>query len=460
MKILQHLWKYHQRGVIFADLRYLNTYSTEKFPSSEEKLSHAYLPKSYLNTGSVYVHWPYCRQRCSYCNFVKFIPHPNSHWTIQDNILEDAMKVLAAIEEVCHLEENAEITLEGNPTSLETKKLKDFRAVKGINRVSIGVQALDESSLRLLNRDHSIKEAMQCIHVAKQLFPGRMSIDLIFGRPAQTTQSWAQELEKVLSFCDDHISLYQLTVERGTKLFCQVKSGEVIMPSTDQMADLYEVAVSLLDSSGFTRYEVSNFARGYLAECVHNKSYWQGLQYIGVGPGAHSRVVPKTISENNSVDNLCISKFSRKETHFNNSRNNELHSLQNNNCLSKNDYNNYTVREARVNAADPANWLREVTLNGSGVRKITPQTMFDVICEYVASGLRTNTGITAETWNILLPHITLWEAFHESTVWLQENKLLQVSSERVKATRQGLNVLDSILPYLLNILEEKFTKFD
>ncbi|XP_045619968.2 radical S-adenosyl methionine domain-containing protein 1, mitochondrial isoform X1 [Procambarus clarkii] len=477
MKLLHNAWKWHYIKGASSSTRHISLLNSDDLTKLDHGPLHATLPDSYLNTGSVYVHWPYCRQRCSYCNFVKFIPHPNSHWTVENNTLENFIvkelqhnlrhshissvhsvffgggtpslarpqmveKVLKTIQEMCSLEENVEITLEGNPTSLETNKLKDFKAV-GVNRVSIGVQALDAASLRLLNRDHSVQEALHCISIAKQLFPGRLSVDLIFGRPNQTTESWERELENMLTVCDNHISLYQLTLERGTKLFHQVQSGEIIVPDADQMADLYEIAVSLLNKAGFRRYEISNFAHGCSAESVHNKSYWQGLQYIGIGPGAHSRIIPKYIKENN-----CL----MHETKLHNSRIYEASK----NGLPEQCSNNCIIREARVNAADPVNWLREVKLKGAGVRKITSQTSLDVVSEYVASGLRTSEGITQERWNVFMPQITLLEIFNEKTKWLQEGKLLHVTNEGVKASSHGLNVLDSILPYLLNILEEKF----
>ncbi|XP_071535057.1 radical S-adenosyl methionine domain-containing protein 1, mitochondrial-like isoform X2 [Panulirus ornatus] len=493
MKLLHSIRKWHHSRLKYHSIRCLNTSRHEEISDSEQRPLYTSLQESYLNTGSVYVHWPYCKQRCSYCNFVKFIPRPNSFWTIQDSILEDALvkelqhilqnsyistvqsvffgggtpslarpqmveKILRAIQENCHLNENAEITLEVNPTSIETRKLQDFKALGGINRVSIGVQTLDETSLRLFNRDHSVKEAMHCIGVARQLFPGRVSMDIIFGRPSQTTESWVQELKEVLSFSDNHISLYQLTVERGTKLFQQIKSGEVIVPCADLVADLYETAVSLLEDSGFKRYEVSNFARGCFAESLHNKAYWRGCQYIGIGPGAHSRIVPRIISEENSaVHNLCTVSNFKYDVNFKSSDGCGGSTVKHESNLKDSLFNSSMIREARVNAADPASWLKEVKLKGTGIRKSTTQTPFDVSSEYVASGLRTSEGITALRWNTFIPHISLWEVFHDRTLWLQECNLLQMSSEGMKATSHGLNVLDSILPFLLNISAERLT---
>ncbi|XP_063597352.1 radical S-adenosyl methionine domain-containing protein 1, mitochondrial-like [Penaeus indicus] len=227
--------------------------------SIHQRFCHNSLAESYISEGSVYVHWPYCRQRCTYCNFVKFIPHQKSQWTLQNEVLEDAMvkelqnalrssyistiksvffgggtpslarphlieKIMNAVQGTCSVTKNAEITLEVNPTPQESVKLKDFTSA-GINRVSLGIQALDDSSLKFFNRDHSVEEALKSIEYAKKLFPGRVSLDLIFGRPRQTLKRWMDELHKVLNVCDNHLSLYQLTVERGTKLHRQVAAG-------------------------------------------------------------------------------------------------------------------------------------------------------------------------------------------------------------------------------------------
>lgn len=230
------------------------------------------------------------------------------------------------------------------------------------------------------------------------------------------------------------------------------------MPCADQVADFYEAALSLLEDSGFKRYEVSNFARGCSAESLHNKSYWQGLQYIGIGPGAHSRIVPKSFSDKQSlVHNSHTVKYSENYATLKSFEGYGVNKFKPESSLNDFHLNSCMIREARVNAADPANWLGEVRLKGTGVRKTTAQTRFDVLSEYVASGLRTSEGITAVRWNVFLPHVTLWEVFHERTMWLQECNLLQMSCEGLKATSYGLNVLDSILPYLLNILAERLT---
>lgn len=441
--------------------------------SIHQRFCHNSLTESYISEGSVYVHWPYCRQRCSYCNFVKFIPHEKSQWTLQNEVLEDAMvkelqnalrnsyistvksvffgggtpslarphlieKIMNTVHGICSITKNAEITLEMNPTPQESLKLKDF-ASAGINRVSLGIQALDDSSLKFFNRDHSVEEALKFIEYAKKLFPGRVSLDLIFGRPRQTHKRWIDELHKVLNVCDDHLSLYQLTVERGTKLNRLVTAGEVVLPEDDVMAMLYEAAVSLLHNFGFKRYEVSNFSRGFEAECLHNKLYWKNSQYIGVGPGAHSRVVLKNyalLNPERGPGKPIDLRIEEKNAHKN--------------LLTRN-----FCRAAIVNAADPLSWLREVELHGTGARNIKFQTRLDILHEYIASGLRTSGGITADIWQSFCPWRPLADIFQEDTLWLQEKNLLEISDTFMRATDLGLNVLDYILPYLINVVEKE-----
>lgn len=234
-------------------------------------------------------------------------------------------------------------------------------------------------------------------------------------------------------------------------------SGELTTPDVNQMANLYEAAVSLLEASGFRRYEVSNFAQGASAESSHNKSYWQGAQYIGIGPGAHSRVVPKSTTQNYaSLYSSSPTQYLHDASDIMISRAKQMNNITSESSSQVYASNNSVFREARVNAADPVSWLTEIRHKGTGVRKVTPQTRFDVLCEYVSTGLRTSEGVTSTRWRTLLPELSPWDIFKESTAWLQETNMLEITQNKLKVTNQGLNVLDSILPFLLHILGEKF----
>ena len=160
--------------------------------------------------------------------------------------------------------------------------------------MSLGIQALDSNDLVTLGRNHTVDQSLACIRAARELFPNRVSLDFIFGRPGQTLESWESELEQILHICDDHISLYQLTLEPGTLLYKLHNEGVLTVPDSDLVAEMYETAVKSLSRAGLYRYEVSNFARTPEAESQHNKGYWEGRQYIGVGPGAHGRFCPIT----------------------------------------------------------------------------------------------------------------------------------------------------------------------
>ncbi len=265
---------------------------------------------------ALYVHWPFCLSKCPYCDF-------NSH--VADSIDPEAWRVayLSEIErlaadlpgrslgslffgggtpslmppDLVHAVieaaraawpgEEPEITLEANPTSVEAMRLRGFREA-GVNRLSIGIQSLDDDALRWLGRAHSAEEARLALDLAIALFP-RVSADLIYARPGQDAMAWRQELDAMLAFGLGHLSLYQLTIERGTPFFAAARKGTLILPDEETAARLYEETSERLARQGFTAYEISNHAREGMA-CRHNLAYWRGEDYAGIGPGAHGRL--------------------------------------------------------------------------------------------------------------------------------------------------------------------------
>ncbi|CAN0472699.1 unnamed protein product [Laminaria digitata] len=180
-----------------------------------------------------------------------------------------------------------EVTLEANPSSIEAQKFADFRAA-GVNRVSVGVQSFDDTALRFLGRAHSANEAADAISIAEQSFD-RVSFDLIYALPGQTASAWASELTAALARGNGHLSLYQLTIEKGTPFYADHLRGAFTLPEEDLAADLYELTGEMTAKAGYTAYEVSNYARNG-QESRHNLVYWRGGDYIGVGPGAHGRL--------------------------------------------------------------------------------------------------------------------------------------------------------------------------
>ncbi|MBN9507510.1 MAG: coproporphyrinogen III oxidase [Alphaproteobacteria bacterium] len=266
---------------------------------------------------ALYIHWPFCRAKCPYCDF-------NSHVreridqrrfaaALRAELAWEAARLgrrplgsiffgggtpsLMAAETVAALIADAtaafpplpdlEVTLEANPTSVEAEKFAAFRAA-GVNRLSLGVQSLDDAVLRALGREHSARQAVAALEIARATFP-RHSFDLIYARPDQTVAAWEAELDAALSLAADHLSLYQLTIEPGTGFAARHARGEIVLPDPDTAAALYDATADAAAKFGLAAYEVSNYAASG-AESRHNLAYWRYADYAGIGPGAHGRV--------------------------------------------------------------------------------------------------------------------------------------------------------------------------
>jgi putative oxygen-independent coproporphyrinogen III oxidase len=266
---------------------------------------------------ALYIHWPFCLAKCPYCDF-------NSH--VRERI--DQTRFAAALRRELATEaarlgrrrltsvffgggtpslmepatvaallddavrwfdpvDDLEITLEANPTSIEAGRLAGFRAA-GVNRVSIGIQSLDEAALRMLGRQHSAAEAVTALALARRLFP-RVSFDLIYARPGQDLAGWQAELRAALAIAADHLSLYQLTIEPATVFAGLHRQGKIVLPDEDTAVALYEATAEECARAGLRAYEISNYARPG-EESRHNLAYWRYLDYAGIGPGAHGRV--------------------------------------------------------------------------------------------------------------------------------------------------------------------------
>lgn len=265
----------------------------------------------------LYIHWPFCKSKCPYCDFNSHvrerIDEPRWRAALLAEIdhaaarlgsrhvvsvffgggtpsLMEAATAAALLDRAARhwtIDEHVEITLEANPTSVEAARFADFRAA-GVNRVSLGVQALDDAALRFLGRGHDAAQARQAVALAAAHFP-RFSFDLIYARPQQTLTSWREELGSALDLAGDHLSLYQLTIEPGTAFATAYARGDFALPEEDFQGALYEATQEILDSAGLPAYEVSNHARRG-GECRHNLVYWRYGDYLGIGPGAHGRL--------------------------------------------------------------------------------------------------------------------------------------------------------------------------
>jgi len=267
----------------------------------------------------VYVHWPFCAAKCPYCDFNSHVRHqpidqprfaaafetelatmrartgPREVTSIflgggTPSLMEPATvgAVLEAVARHWAVPDGIEITLEANPSSVEAERFRGYRAA-GVNRVSLGVQALNDGDLRFLGRLHNVAEAKVAIGLARDIFP-RLSFDLIYARPGQTADAWEAELNEAIGLAADHLSLYQLTIEEGTRFHVLYNAGKFVMPDADLGADLYALTHAVTAARGLPAYEISNHARPG-AESRHNLTYWRYGEYVGVGPGAHGRFI-------------------------------------------------------------------------------------------------------------------------------------------------------------------------
>jgi putative oxygen-independent coproporphyrinogen III oxidase len=266
---------------------------------------------------ALYLHWPFCLAKCPYCDFNSHvrgrIDQPRFAQALRRELATEAARlgrrrltsvffgggtpslmdpstVAALVDDAARWFDpaaNLEITLEANPTSIEAGRLADYRAA-GVNRVSIGIQSLDETALRALGRQHSVAEAIAALALARRLFP-RVSFDLIYARPGQDLDGWRKELRTALGIAADHLSLYQLTIEPATQFEALFRQGKIVLPDEDTAAALYDMTGDECARAGLWAYEISNYARPG-EESRHNLAYWRYLDYAGIGPGAHGRV--------------------------------------------------------------------------------------------------------------------------------------------------------------------------
>ncbi len=323
---------------------------------------------------SIYIHYPFCKSKCPYCDFNSHVKdgvdHANFLRCYERELEFFAAKVgkrkvhtiffgggtpslmpiflvegiLKKISDLWQVDENCEISLEANPTSSEASKFKALQGV-GINRLSIGIQALNDADLKFLGREHSSKEAMEVIEIAAKIFDN-FSFDLIYARPKQTLSDWSQELQRAISFGTKHLSLYQLTIEKGTKFFSQFARKEFEMPDENLSADFYDLTNQITSDAGFELYEISNYAKKNF-ECAHNLVYWQGGDYLGIGAGAHSRIY-----------------LSEEEN-----------------------------RSAITMISEPISWLKKVEEAGAGIQRLEKISKEELVEELILMGLRLPQGI-------------------------------------------------------------------
>lgn len=266
----------------------------------------------------LYIHWPFCLSKCPYCDFNSHVRGAidEARWRAalvrELTALAERLEVRPALETVFFgggtpslmppetvaavldaaaalfpQAESLEVTLEANPTSSEARRFEGFRAA-GVNRLSLGVQSLEDSALQFLGRKHTAAQALAALGLARQIFP-RLSFDLIYARPGQTAADWEEELSRAIALAADHLSLYQLTIEPETKFGALAAAGRLVPAGDDEAGALYDLTQATMVAAGLPAYEISNHAHPG-AESRHNLVYWRGGAWLGIGPGAHGRL--------------------------------------------------------------------------------------------------------------------------------------------------------------------------
>lgn len=378
---------------------------------------------------AIYIHWPFCLSKCPYCDF-------NSH--VRQNV-DDEMWKKALIQELHHYHtltknrtvssiffgggtpslmsadtiaslineihklwptnNDLEITLEANPGTFEIDRFKNFKAA-GINRLSIGIQSLYDDDLKFLGRKHDAMEAKKALHIAQKLFDN-YSFDLIYARPEQTLKNWEKELKEALTLSKNHLSLYQLTIEPNTAFHTKFQRQELTLPDDQLAGDFFDLTHDIMDDFGMPYYEVSNHAKpGF--ECKHNLTYWRYGCYLGIGPGAHGRIL---------IDNQ----------------------------------KRIATRQERL----PETWLEEVEKNNHATAQFNEVSMEESAQEYLMMGLRTREGIDLKRF-FELTQQNIDEIISSSNQeTLIKNNFIERTQKHLILTRKGLNCLNSVLNFLL-----------
>jgi putative oxygen-independent coproporphyrinogen III oxidase len=382
-------------------------------PQAEEREKNAF---------GVYVHWPFCLSKCPYCDFnshVRHAPIDEERFAraFAREIETTAARtpgrevssiflgggtpslmqphtvgaILDAIGKHWRVAPSVEVTLEANPTSVEATRFRGYRAA-GVNRVSLGVQALDDASLKALGRLHTAREALDAVAIARTAFD-RTSFDLIYARPDQTPQMWSQELRQAISEAAEHLSLYQLTIEPETPFFGLHAAGKLKTPDEATARALYDVTQEVCAQQGLPSYEISNHAR-VGAECKHNLVYWRGQEYAGVGPGAHGRL---------DIDG---------------------------------------VRHATATEKRPETWLMRVEATGNGVVTDDPLNSEERADEFLLMGLRLAEGIDPKRYQALAGR-----PLDPNRIQLlrEEGAIVVDASGRLRVTQAGFPVLDAVV---------------
>jgi putative oxygen-independent coproporphyrinogen III oxidase len=377
---------------------------------------------------ALYVHWPFCRSKCPYCDFNSHVRDAVDQTRWRDGLLREleyfanvtnyreigsiffgggtpslmppatVTAIIDAASSHWRFAGDVEITLEANPTSVEARKFADLRAA-GVNRVSLGVQSLNDKALAFLGREHSAEDAKHAISLSQRIFP-RSSFDLIYALPDQTSRTWRRELTDALNLVESHLSVYQLTIEKGTPFHGDWRRGDWATPEEAIGAELFEVTRDILSDAGLPAYEISNHARPG-EESRHNMAYWLSRDYIGIGPGAHGRL----------AQNEGAMAFDQHRT--------------------------------------PETWLEAVETQGHGTKNRISVSANERLEEALMMGLRLSSGIPHDEFMRITGN-TVEAALDAARLnRLIEGDFIELDKAGLRATPAGLMRLDSVLGALL-----------
>ncbi len=405
---------------------------------------------------AVYIHWPYCARICPYCDFNVVRDRGQAEQAaLARAIAQDlegqaaltgprrltsiffgggtpslmnpdwAAAIIEAARRLWTPAEDLEISLEANPTDAEAGRFAAFAAA-GVNRLSLGVQALDDAALRFLGRNHGADEARRAAALAGRLFP-RLSVDMIYARPGQDAGAWAAELRRAVDLGAEHLSPYQLTIEPGTAFDRAVGRRAFAPPGDELAASLYETTQTVLEAAGFDAYEVSNHARGISARSRHNLAYWTGQDYVGAGPGAHGRLsFPPRSSPRKGGPRFFVA--------------NQAGFRKSPGPRFRGDERTNRGRRATVAVAKPPAYVERVTQTGLGFETDELLTARDAAVERLLLGLRIDAGVR---WDELA---ALGLSVGSAVVGeLRNQGLIAANAEALAATRAGRAVLDGVV---------------
>lgn len=383
---------------------------------------------------SLYIHYPFCLSKCPYCDFNSYKLNDiaynenfiNAYLLELDNYykllsqrkiktiffgggtpslmsIDFLSKIMKKIDYLWGIDRGIEVSMEANPTTVEIGKFQDFKTL-GINRLSIGIQSLNDDYLKFFGRIHNAEEGLKAINIAQKVFVDKYSIDLIYARPKQKLKEWVKELKDAIKLSPNHISLYQLIIEEGTKFY----ENNIGTMQDNKASRYYNITNEILEENGIFMYEVSNYSK-HNYECQHNINYWENGEWLGIGAGAHSRM-----------------------------------------CFDNNYINNYKIRITIENEKKPDLWIKNVFTKGFGYEIKEEISKDEFIEETLLMGLRMKNGINLQQLQKYLQLDSFYDIYDNFNLnLLQKENIIDLNQNNLKVKQKYFNVLNSIIEKLV-----------